>query len=162
MTRQTIALLICTGIFLAACTNSIRQVSTQPGASNSDNAETIGSDGQPTTAQQQMVQGYADIPISANDALIVSESLLFNSGEQWIGRAVLESQLSAPSAFDYYVTNMPSKGWIGITKVQSSVSVLAFEKGNRVATIQIEQRLGGKASIKVTVSPRESTVPATQ
>ena len=103
-----------------------------------------------------VANSYADIPISANDELAVDKSLLLNTGEQWIGRAVLKSKLDTVQAFEYYLANMPNHGWINITSVQSETSVLAYEKGSRVATIQIKRGTLSGSQISVTVSPRDA------
>ena len=104
-----------------------------------------------------VANSYADIPISANVQLAVDKSMLLNTGEQWIGRAVLKSKLDTVQAFEYYMANMPSQGWINITSVQSETSVLTYEKGNRVATIQIKRGTLSGSQISVTVSPRDAT-----
>ncbi|MCO4836819.1 MAG: hypothetical protein KC426_01835 [Oceanospirillaceae bacterium] len=103
-----------------------------------------------------VTNSYADIPISANDELEVDKSLLLNTGEQWIGRAVLKSKLDPVQAFEYYLKNMPNQGWLNITSVQSDVSVLTYEKGGRVATIQIKRGTLRGSQISVTVSPRDA------
>ena len=103
-----------------------------------------------------VTNSYADIPISVNDQLVVEKSLLLNTGEQWIGRAVLKSKLNIVQAFEYYMINMPTYGWISITAVQSDISVLTYEKASRVATIQIEQGTLRGSQISVTVSPRDA------
>jgi hypothetical protein len=104
----------------------------------------------------EISRSFADIPIASGDTIDVGKSLLLNSGEQWIGRAVLRSSQNIEDAFTYYQTNMAEYGWVTVTSVQSKVSVLTFEKGSRVATVQIEG--GGRRSsyISVTVSPREA------
>jgi hypothetical protein len=121
-------------------------------------ATTIPTAGGKTLAGDSPVvaNSYADIPISANDQLAVDQSLLLNTGEQWIGRAVLKSKLDTVQAFDYYMTNMPDHGWINITSVQSEISVLTYEKGSRVATIQIKRGTLRGSQISVTVSPRDA------
>ena len=60
-------------------------------ASCSMPATTIPTAGENTLAGDSpaVTNSYADIPISANDELAVDQSLLLNTGEQWIGRAVL-------------------------------------------------------------------------
>jgi hypothetical protein len=104
----------------------------------------------------EISRSFADIPIASGDTIDVDKSLLLNSGEQWIGRAVLRSSQNIEDAFTYYQTNMAEYGWVTVTSVQSKVSVLTFEKASRVATVQIEG--GGMRSsyISVTVSPREA------
>jgi hypothetical protein len=103
-----------------------------------------------------VTNSYADIPISANDQLAVNESLLLNTGEQWTGRAVLKSKLDIVQAFEYYLANMPTHGWINITAVQSENSVLTYAKGRRVATIQIDRGTLSGSQVSVTVSPRDA------
>lgn len=99
---------------------------------------------------------FADIPIAADDAVDVQNSLLLNTGVNWIGRAVLKSKQDVDSAFAYYQLNMVTLGWVSITSVQSKVSVLTFEKGSRVATVQIEGTGRRTSYITVTVSPRDA------
>ncbi len=99
---------------------------------------------------------FADIPIAADDAVDVQNSLLLNTGVNWIGRAVLKSKQDVDSAFAYYHLNMVTLGWVSITSVQSKVSVLTFEKGSRVATVQIEGTGRRTSYITVTVSPRDA------
>ena len=95
-------------------------------------------------------KSFADIPVSRSDSIDISRSLLFNSGETWLGQAVIKSSQSAEVAFDYYVNEMPTYGWILVTSVQSKVSVLNYEKGTRFASVQIDE-----ADITVTVSHRD-------
>lgn len=127
-------------------------------ASCSMPATTIPTAGDNTLAGDSpaVTNSYADIPISANDELAVDQSLLLNTGEQWIGRAVLKSKLDPVQAFEYYLSNMPDQGWLNITSVQSDISILTYEKGARVATIQIKPGTIRGSQIAVTVSPRDT------
>ena len=95
-------------------------------------------------------KSFADIPVSRSDSIDISRSLLFNSGETWLGQAVIKSSQSAEAAFDYYINEMPTYGWTLVTSVQSKVSVLNYEKGTRFASVQIDE-----AEITVTVSYRD-------
>ena len=112
--------------------------------------------GSSKTTPTEISKSFADIPIASGDTVDVDKSLLLNSGDQWIGRAVLRSTQNMEDAFAYYQAKMAEYGWMTVTSVQSKVSVLTFEKGSRVATVQIEG--GGMRSsyISVTVSPREA------
>ncbi len=151
---KLVAIFLASVFLLVACAPAITKTSgTETDATSLSGA---GDEANKST-DPQILKGYADIPIPADDVLIVSESLLLNSGEQWLGRAVLESQLDANSAFEYFSKNMRKQGWVTITIVQSKMSFLTFEKGNRIATIKIEQRLNNLSSVNVTVAPRENT-----
>jgi hypothetical protein len=101
-----------------------------------------------------VINSFADIPIAPSDFVDVERSLLLNTGEQWIGRAVLKSTQLMSEAFDYYQANMGQYGWISVTSVQANVSVLTFEKGPRVATVQIESGTLRGSMISITVTPR--------
>jgi hypothetical protein len=50
---------------------------------------------------------------------------------------------------------MATLGWVSVTSVQSKVSFLTFEKGSRVATVQIKESARRASYITVTVSPRD-------
>ena len=97
-------------------------------------------------------KSFADIPIAGSDSIDISRSLLINSGEQWIGQAVIQSSQPIESAFDYYSSEMPSFGWSLITSIQSKISVLSYEKGARFAQVTIDAN-----NIVVTVSYRGMT-----
>ena len=94
-------------------------------------------------------KSFADIPIAGGDSIDISRSLLLNSGEQWIGQAVIQSSQSIEAAFSYYSDEMPTYGWSLITSVQSKISVLNYEKGARFASVKIDAN-----DIVVTVSYR--------
>ena len=94
-------------------------------------------------------KSFADIPIAGSDSINISRSLLLNSGEQWIGQAVIQSSQSIEAAFNYYSDEMPTFGWSLITSVQSKISVLNYEKGARFASVKIDAN-----DIVVTVSYR--------
>ena len=53
-------------------------------------------------------KSFADIPIAGSDSIDISRSLLLNSGEQWIGQAVIQSSQSIQAAFNYYSDEMPT------------------------------------------------------
>ena len=111
-----------------------------------------------TTGNAPVVaNSFADIPIAPSDFIDVQRSLLLNTGEQWIGRAVLKSSQALSEAFGYYQANMSQYGWIAITSVQANISVLTFEKGQRVATIHIEPSTLLGSVISITVTPRETS-----
>jgi len=130
-------------VFISACSMPATTIPTADGKTLAGNSSAV-------------ANSYADIPISANDQLAVDKSLLLNTGEQWIGRAVLKSKLDTVQAFEYYLANMPNHGWINITSVQSEISVLTYEKASRVATIQIKRGTLSGSQISVTVSPRDA------
>ena len=106
----------------------------------------------------QITASYADIPIAPDDVLVVSDSLLLNTGEKWTGRAVFRTKMDTKTAFNYFHKHMPTYGWIGVTFVQSNIAVMTFEKANRIATIQVEERGVSGSRVSITVSLRQAAV----
>lgn len=86
----------------------------------------------------------------------VDDSLVLGNLEAWTGRLVLTTSLSAEDSFDFYRDNMGSFDWEPITSVQSEISVLTFERADRIATIQIEERMLWGSRVSITMSPRQS------
>ncbi len=101
-------------------------------------------------------QPFTDIPVPAGARQDVERSLVLGSLDRWTGRLVLNVEQSARDAFALYHQQMPQFGWQPITTVQADISILTFTRGERVATIQIEGRRLGGATVAITMSPRQT------
>ena len=99
-------------------------------------------------------QPITDIPIPEGARLDSGRSLVLGGQDNWTGRLVFSVGESSADAFARYHQEMPRFGWRLITSVQAESSVLAFSKGARIATIQIEGRTLSGATVAVTMSPR--------
>jgi hypothetical protein len=97
-----------------------------------------------------------DIPIPPNSALDVERSLILGDLDRWTGRIILNVGQGTPQTFTLYQTEMTNFGWEPIMSVQAEVSVLSFTRGERAATVQIENRTLGGSAVSVTVAPRQS------
>jgi hypothetical protein len=102
------------------------------------------------------VRGISDIPMPKGADPVVDDSLVLGNLEAWTGRLVLTTSLSAEESFDFYRDHMGDFQWEPITTVQSEISVLTFERAERIATIQIEERTFWGSRISITMSPRQS------
>ena len=102
------------------------------------------------------VRGISDIPMPRGADPDVEDSLVLGNLEAWTGRLVLTTSLSAEDSFDFYRDQMGAFHWEPITSVQSEISVLTFERADRVATIQIEERTLWGSRVSITMSPRQS------
>ncbi len=134
---------ILSGLLITACTKS-GDISSVPAA----RAEP-GQNAQPSFAQ------FPDIPIPSEVEMDIDKTLILGSGERWLGRLVLKSDNGANGMFNFYKRKMPEHGWQEITSVRSSISVLTFSRGDRVATIQIQSRTLSGSESRITVSPRD-------
>ena len=81
-------------------------------------------------------------------------SLILGARNAWIGRLAIKISRSSSSIYDFYSREMDRFGWREITSVRSETSVLSYQQGNRVATIQIWNTTLGGAKIDIIVSPK--------
>ena len=101
-------------------------------------------------------QPITDVPIPEGARLDTGRSLVLGGEDNWTGRLVFKVSESSADAFARYHQEMPRFGWRLITSVQAESSVLAFSRGERVATIQIEGRTLSGATVAITMSPRHA------
>ena len=122
---------------------------------------------QPTTSASdgETSQSFAlltDIPIPPGADLDVERSLVLGALDRWTGRVILNVGQSATKAFGLYQAEMPNFGWQPVMSVQAGVSVLTFTRGERAATIQIENRTLRGSTVSITVAPRQTApIPGT-
>lgn len=95
---------------------------------------------------------FSDIPIPAKADMDVSQSLLLGHGDAWVGRLVFTTNGDPGAVYDLYRSDMPGFGWQEITSVRASISVQTWQRGDRVATVQIRDTTLGTEAI-VTVAP---------
>ena len=101
-------------------------------------------------------QPISDVPIPEGARLDSGRSLVLGGENNWTGRLVFNVSESSADAFALYHQDMQLFGWRLITSVQAESSVLAFSRGDRVATIQIEGRTLSGATVAITMSPRHA------
>jgi hypothetical protein len=106
-------------------------------------------DGAPVSASFSQ---FSDIPIPDKASMDVDKSLLFGRSDGWLGRLVYTTHNSPGENYDLYKTDMPAFGWQEITSVRGSTSVQTWQRGDRIATVQISETLLGEETI-VTVAP---------
>lgn len=100
-----------------------------------------------------------DLPIPEDARLDTERSLILSSRDQWTGRIVMKVSQPPGKAFAFYQREMPAFQWVPVMSVQSEISVLAFTRDNRAATVQIQDRNIGGALVIVTIAPRQASEP---
>jgi len=122
---------------------------------------------QPTTSasDSEAERSFAlltDIPIPPGADLDVERSIVLGDLDRWTGRIILDVDQSASKAFGLYQAEMPNFGWLPVMSVQAGVSVLTFTRGERAATIQIENNTIRGRTVSITVAPRQTApIPGT-
>lgn len=116
-----------------------------------------------TPAAEQAAYGrFTDIPIPEGAAMDTERSLILGTGGNWLGRIALKAEGNVGEVFDFYRREMPRFGWSEITVVRAGTSVLTYENGGRVATVQISENTLGGSELDLTVSPRGMAVQQLQ
>lgn len=90
-----------------------------------------------------------------------AQSLIMGSGDNWIGRILMDLDQNNNAAYAYFLEQYPQQGWSLVSAVRGKTSLLVFTKADRSATIELTEGgvLGGSQAA-LTVSPR-STLPVT-
>ena len=106
--------------------------------------------------------------IPAGSKVIPAQSLIIGSGENWVGRAVLEVPKEADRdtspAYAYFVEQYPQQGWTLLSATRGKTSMLVFTKKDRSATVEISDvnMMNGSVTVVVTVTPTESSLQPTK
>ena len=124
---------------------------------DTDLPATVRSGDAPAAADFQPV---TDIPIPEDATMDTERSLILSNQDHWTGRVVMKVGLSAPKAFAFYQQQMPNFRWVPVMSVQSDISVLAFTRDDRAATVQVQPRTISGSLVTVTIAPRQTDRPA--
>ncbi|MBI4185323.1 MAG: hypothetical protein HY521_15125 [Proteobacteria bacterium] len=125
------------------------EMATVPGPRDTAGADRGGPGGKPVS-----FASFTDIPVPQGAKLNIDRTLVLGSDNDWIGRLTFDSGLNVVEAYDFFKREMAGFGWREVTSVRATISVLTYQRDNRIATLQI---IGGRLSgstIDVTVSPR--------
>jgi hypothetical protein len=142
--RPSRMLLTCLALSLGACATG------QPVVSPSGPDQKAGTDS-PNALQ------VTDISIPPGAKLDAENSLIIGTGDKWLGRVVIKSDMQPVQAYNHFYNAMPTLGWNLVTAVQAKTSNLTYLHADRVASIQIEPSSLGGVTIGITVSPRQTT-----
>jgi hypothetical protein len=126
-------------VFLTAC-GSMASPDAGP---NSDNAQ------RPTMEQ------LGRMPLPVGTKLRTGESLIFGVGDGWLGRAVFEVPNDGTTTYNFFAEQMPRQGWSLISSVRGKRSLLVFMRGDRSATIELDDAslFNGTCLVSMLISP---------
>jgi len=102
--------------------------------------------------------------VPAGSKVVAAQSLIIGSGENWVGRAVLEvpkdiDRETSP-AYSFFVEQYPQQGWTLLSATRGKTSMLVFTKKDRSATVEISDvnMMNGSVTVVLTVTPVESSL----
>ncbi|MGV0961302.1 MAG: hypothetical protein ACOYB1_15855 [Limnohabitans sp.] len=129
---------------LSAC------VSTTPSVS-------LNADGQVPNTNQLL--GQLSLPTGAR--LLGNQSLIIGTGDNWVGRVVLDVGRDLDAAYAFFLETYPAQGWTLVSAVRGKSSVMVLTRQERTATVElIDGGVWGSSLIMLTMAPRNAPVIA--
>ncbi len=98
-------------------------------------------------------QMASDVPIPGQAQINKDATLILGRPESWIGRLSYQVSTKEHDMVNYIKNEMVKFNWQLISVVQSKVSHLIFQKGNRIANVQIKSQFIAGAHVIIDVSP---------
>jgi hypothetical protein len=140
-------LLLMVAVLLSACG---AMGNSEAGPTNADNA------------QRPMMEQLGRMPLPTGTKLRTGESWFFGVGVGWLGRAVFELPNDATTSYNFFADQMPRQGWSLISSVRGKRSLLVFTRGDRSATIELEDAslFSGACVASMLISPLGGTAGA--
>ena len=91
--------------------------------------------------------------------ILHDQSMVIGSGNNWVGRVVIDSAREPAAAFSYFLDNYPTQGWTLLSAVRAKTSVMVFTKQDHNVTIEIQEGnvlAAGSALVILTRAPRNA------
>ncbi len=120
-----------------------------------ESAIMFGSDGHEIP---MVFQNFPDIPFPDNSYMNLEDSKTMGNGENWIGSISYTATFNAGRVFDFYVSEMPKKGWVEIAVVRAKISQMTYVKDGRAVQILIQMEGDDSAFVTITAVPNQATV----
>jgi len=110
-------------------------------------------------AQRPTMEQLGRMPLPTGTKLRTGESLIFGVGDGWLGRAVFELPSDGTTSYNFFAEQMPRQGWTLISSVRGKRSLLVFTRGDRSATIELEDAslFSGACVASMLISPLGGT-----
>jgi len=110
-----------------------------------------------TTMPPAVSTGADGLPPGAR--LLSDQSLIIGSGDNWVGRVVLDVGRNPDTAYGFFLETYPPQGWAVVSAVRGKTSLLVLTRQERTATVElIDGGLLGTSQIVLTMAPRNATV----
>ena len=113
-------------------------------------------------SQEIQAQLLGDMPLPAASKIMSADSIIIGRGDNWVGRAVLSGVQNSTDIYAFFQAEYPKAGWTTVSAIKAKTSILVFTKGDRTATIELNDGslTGPKTIITITSSPKTANVLA--
>lgn len=103
-------------------------------------------------------QNFPDIPFPDNSYMNLENSKTMGNGENWVGSICYIVPFNAGRVFDFYVAEMPKKGWAEVAVVRAGISQMTYVKNGRAVQILIQIEGDDSAFVTITAVPNQASV----
>jgi hypothetical protein len=99
---------------------------------------------------------FTDVPMPANASVDLNNLFVMGNDGAWFGRLTLNPGNSVADMYEFYRREMPRFGWQEVSNIRSATSVLVYQQGERVATIQIlpSGTITSSSRVEFSMTPR--------
>ncbi len=94
-----------------------------------------------------------DIPMPPYHTLDLERTVMVGNDTEWLGRASLTALIEPIGVWEFYRREMPNHGWTEISVSESPNRVLFYQRGGRVAVVEVWPGPNG-SRIEVWMNPR--------
>lgn len=102
----------------------------------------------------RIVRRFVGIPMPPNNVLDLDRTVVVGDDARWLGRIFLAAPMTIDQTIEFYRRDMPRYGWTELAVTRSDTSVLAYQMGDRLATIELKpEPSGGRTRIEFWVNP---------
>ena len=101
--------------------------------------------------------GQTQLP--AGTKILYDQSLIIGSGDNWVGRVLLDMGKDSMAAYTFFLEQYPQQGWTLLSAIRGKTSLLVFTKQDRSATVEMnESNMLTGTLVTLTVTPKNAAV----
>jgi hypothetical protein len=100
-----------------------------------------------------IVRRFVGIPMPPNNLLDLDRTVVVGDGNDWLGRVFFSTPMTVEQAIEFYRQDMPQYGWTELAVTQSDTSVLAYQMGDRMATIELTPHPAAGTQVQFWINP---------
>ena len=116
--------------------------------------------GNPAQMAATASQLLGPMALPAGTVIRADQSLIIGSGDNWVGRVVLDVGRDLDAAYVFFLDGYPAQGWTVVSAIRGKTSLMVMTRGGRTATLEMHD--GGLlgSTVVMTVAPKNANVAA--
>ena len=116
-----------------------------------------GAEGQTAATAAQLIGPLA---LPAGTVIRADQSLIIGSGDNWVGRAVLDVGRDLDAAYAFFLESYPAQGWTVVSAIRGKTSLMVLTRGDRTATLEMHDGGVLGSTVVMTMAPKNANVAA--